>query len=237
MTALSAPDVCYLPPVGVPPAQRRPTLRDLLAHPKVRRIVVAPSLHTRREIGRQRLKGLGPGSRVNLGCGLSRMDGWVNVDNNRAADADLLVDLRAGFPAPAGSVRLAFSEHVVEHLEVDDARRWFSDLRRAMVAGGVLRIATPDLARLVDAYVDDWRDQEWVRQPGFSHVTTGAAMLNLALRGWGHSFVYDAEALTELLSSCGFRDIVRCELGRSEHHELCDLERRADSTLILEARA
>lgn len=222
--------------VAVPPAQRRPTMSDVWANPQVRRVVGAPRLKFQRSVAKNRLSGIAPGSFVHLGCGLQRLEGWVNVDNNRASGAEILIDLRAGFPAPAGSVRMAFSEHVIEHLEPADSKRWLADLHASMLPGGVVRIATPDLAHLVGSYLQDWRDQDWVRAPGFGYLTNGASMLNLAMRGWGHRFVFDEESLTELLVSAGFGRVVRCRFGESEHPELSSKERRIDSKLILEAR-
>ena len=47
------------------------------------------------------------------------------------------------------------------------------------------------------------------------------------MRDWGHQFIYDKETLTELLSRCGFGEIVQCRINESEHDALRDLENEA----------
>ncbi len=163
------------------------------------------------------------------------MPGWVNIDSNRASAAQLLVDLRGGLPSPAGSVRLAYSEHVIEHLDVAVSRRWLRDLAAAMVPGGVFRVATPDLRFVAAAYLGDWKDQEWLREPAYQSITNAATMFNLAMRGWGHRFLFDMESLNELLLEAGFSSVKRCAFGESDHTELRNRETRVDSTLIIEA--
>jgi predicted SAM-dependent methyltransferase len=97
-----------------------------------------------------------------------------------------------------------------------------------------MRIAMPDLASLVDRYRGDWADQAWLRT-GDYQVTSGAQMLNLALREWGHRYVYDFEDLSTRLRSAGFTRLERVEWGKSSNPLLCGLETREDSMLVVEA--
>lgn len=41
---------------------------------------------------------------------------------------------------------------------------------------------------------------------------------------WGHQIIYDKETLICLLEETGFRDITPCEVGKSEHPALNDIE-------------
>ena len=41
---------------------------------------------------------------------------------------------------------------------------------------------------------------------------------------WGHQIIYDKETLIGLLEETGFRDITPCEVGKSEHPALNDIE-------------
>jgi predicted SAM-dependent methyltransferase len=60
-------------------------------------------------------------------------------------------------------------------------------------------------------------------------------MFNISFYSWGHKYIYNEEDLRNQLSKAGFRQISRCELGSSTHPELCNLETREESKLILEA--
>ncbi len=119
-----------------------------------RRAVAATEVTLRavaRSQGRKRLaKSLPDHAKVQLGCGEHRFDGWVNIDINRAVNPDVRLDLRAGFPAPTESAAFVFSEHVFEHLTLDDGRRIFVDCHAALEQGGVMRIAMPDLRYIVE---------------------------------------------------------------------------------------
>lgn len=197
---------------------------------------VLRALHDqRRAIATRRLASIEERSKLHLGCGPNKFPSWVNVDIDRWARPDLRHDLRLGLPAPPATVAFIYSEHVFEHLDLAAGERLLRDMRRGLCAGGVLRIAMPDLASLVSHYLGDWRDQAWLRDGPYASIRTGAEMLNVALRDWGHRYVYDYDDLHHRLSTAGFTDIQRVEWGRSEHPELRDLETRPDSRLVVEA--
>ena len=93
--------------------------------------------------------------------------------------------------------------------------------------GGVLRLATPDLALLVAIYRGDagpegQHDLEWAYNAFLKkapHVHP-AFLLNHNLRAWRHTFVYDTEVLRLALEDAGFVDIEQCQLGESRHEHL-----------------
>lgn len=185
--------------------------------------------------GRRLLRDLPPGSAVQLGSGGNNWDGWVNVDLSPSAHPDLVVDLRGGFPAPP-VVRLAYSEHVLEHLYLDDGRRLLGDLAAALEPGGVVRIAMPDLDHLIDCYRGDWRAQAWLADEAYAHITSATEMFNYGLRSWGHKYVYGYDELALRLGEAGFTQIDRMAWGESSEPQLQRRETRVDSLLIVEAR-
>jgi predicted SAM-dependent methyltransferase len=188
------------------------------------RLFAAPKLARAASAGRLRLC---------LGCGDAPIPGWTNIDLGGAADVRL--DLTTRLPLPAGSVELVYSEHLIEHLTCEQGVALMRECRRVLAPNGVLRIATPDLEALVDAWRGDWRDQDWVRWPGHEWIDTPARMLNQAFHGWGHRHLYDERELVQRLRDAGFADVRRCAIGASEHGALAGLETRADSKLVVEA--
>ncbi len=188
------------------------------------RLLAAPKLARIAKGGRLRLC---------LGCGDAPIPGWTNVD--LGGDADVRLDLTAGLPLPAGSVAFVYSEHLIEHLTCEQGLALLRECRRVLAADGVLRIATPDLGALVDAWRGAWRDQDWVHWPGHEWIDTPARMLNQAFHGWGHRHLYDERELVHRLREAGFADVRRCAIGESAHGALADLETRADSKLVVEA--
>lgn len=210
------------------PSSRRAALRRLHACLlKCLAYIVAPVKLARFYLGRR--------DRVMLhvGCGSVRFDGWVNADLDPRAD--LVVNLSARLPFLESSVRMIYSEHVLEHLTVKQGLRFLRESRRVLEPGGVIRIAMPDLDDLVAGYNGDWRRFDWLRWPGHEFIQTRAEMMNVAMRWWGHQYLYNREELERRLREAGFGHIEFLHPGSSSHPELRELETRADSTLVVEA--
>ena len=179
------------------------------------------------------------GLRLHLGCGTVRLDGWVNIDLPARAreletPPDLAWDVRRRLPFPDRAARLIYHEHLMEHLTLDEGTRCLRDWLRVLEPEGVLRIATPDLAYLVDRYRGDWRDQAWLKLPEYAFIGTRAEMMNVAFRWWDHRYLYDGEELERRMREAGFGSVRRCGYRESGVPELADLETREDSKLILE---
>lgn len=171
--------------------------------------------------------------RLHLGCGERLLPGWANLDIEGLGT--LVWDLRKPLPLEPGRVRFVYTEHFIEHIGRDDAKRLFSHARNVMAPGGMVRVSTPDLKRLVD----DYREGHLVRMDhGLWYPETLCRMLNEGMRSWGHVFLYDEAELSGLLRECGFRNVRRVAWGQSDHPELSGLESRPDfGDLILEAEA
>lgn len=171
--------------------------------------------------------------KLHLGSGDRLLDGWANLDISGLGA--LVWDLRKPLPLTEPQIHFVYTEHFIEHIERDDAVRLFTHARRVMVPGGVLRVSTPDLVRMVD----DYRAGRVVHNDhGDWHPETPCRMLNGGVRMWGHVFVYDEAELIGLLKECGYREIQRVSWGESEFPELRKLESRPDfGDLIVEARA
>ena len=87
--------------------------------------------------------------------------------------------------------------------------------------GGVLRLATPDAARLIDLYRGEAGAEgehylQW-HHKRFTPLmrTHPLVVLNHNVRAWGHVFLYDAELLSAALADAGFEQIARRGSGKS----------------------
>lgn len=171
--------------------------------------------------------------RICLGSGSAPVAGWVNVDMDPGAPVRL--DLRHPLPVADGAASLVYSEHVIEHLTLEEGVALLRECRRVLRDDGVLRIATPDLEALVRSYLGDWRAQDWVNWKGHEWIDTRARMLNVSFREWGHRHLYDHGELALRLAEAGFAETRRCAIGESPTPGLSGLETRADSLLVVEA--
>lgn len=190
-----------------------------------------------RSQGRRKLsKSLPAHAKVHLGCGEHHFGGWANVNINRAAHPDVRIDLRGGFPAPAESVAFIFSEHVFEHLRLEDGRRIFIDCYAALEPGGVMRIAMADLRYIAERYIEGRYQGEGgpeaQRDADRRRIESPALLFNYSLRSWGHRYDFDERDLR--FRQAGFAQVDLQEIGKSSHPELAGLERRGESRLIVQ---
>jgi predicted SAM-dependent methyltransferase len=102
-----------------------------------------------------------------------------------------------------------------------------------------MRIAMPDLRYIVEKYLEGRSvgDAEADGRATPLQLDSPARLLNVALRSWGHLYLYDFEELQLRLRQAGFSDVVRQAAGSSSVRDLCGLERRVASRLVVEARA
>lgn len=54
--------------------------------------------------------------KLNLGCGLKKLDGFINCDSDRAVKPDKLIDLAKKLPFRTSSVDEIFTSHTLEHI-------------------------------------------------------------------------------------------------------------------------
>lgn len=120
--------------------------------------------------------------RLNLGCGVDVVPGWINIDRSpgvllsrlpssmrnafrvlhlvpaqQAAvawpDGVRHLDVTKGLPFPDGIAEAIYSSHMLEHLPRDAADFVLKECTRVLYPGGVLRLALPDLRMLAERYV------------------------------------------------------------------------------------
>jgi len=169
---------------------------------------------------------------LHLGCGDNLINGWANIDF--AGPYGVIThDLTEPLPLGSGIAKFIFTEHFIEHISRSQGQAFFLECFRLLETGGVLRISTPNLKKIVDEYllgrVDEWADLDW-------RPETPCQMLNEGLRLWGHQFIYDSAELSLALLDAGFTRVYEVEWHKSDYSELVGLECRPfHDDLIVEA--
>lgn len=178
--------------------------------------------------------------KLHIGAGPYRFDSWLNTD---LIAGDAYVDLNRRLPFRDGSFAFAFGEHVIEHLSEGSGAGLMKELRRVLLPGGVLRLTTPDLLKLLAIYEDRNPVVSRAEYACFLDEQTGkrherpCQILNDYLRLWGHQWIYDEDDLTARLLGAGFARVQRVEPGQSEHAELRGLERHGGAEWVNRAEA
>lgn len=148
--------------------------------------------------------------KIQFGCGGNRLDGWENHDMEVPIDRPL--------PFRNDTVNFILAEHVIEHVLPIQALEFLHGCYRILVQGGVIRVAVPSLTDVL--LIPGARyDQIIAQKLGRADCSRRASMMAV-IQDWGHKSWWDAGILEAVLLTVGFRDVVQCTYGHSQHAEL-----------------
>jgi predicted SAM-dependent methyltransferase len=168
--------------------------------------------------------------RLNIGASGNHLDGWLSVDL-RPDDVCLGMDAARPWPLEDASAEAVNSEHFIEHLTLEQARRYLAEAYRVLCRGGLIRTTTPNLRGLTELYREgDAAVLATHIRHGYEAQTHGQ-MLNNYFYSWGHRQLYDAESLGVLLRDAGFVDVAEAAYGESEHELLRGIDRHGHEGL------
>lgn len=97
--------------------------------------------------------------KLQIGAGPNNLPGWLNTDIE-PRQGQAFLDAMKPFPIPDNSLHYVYAEHVIEHLPFKGGMVTLRESYRALVPGGKLRVATPDLEKLVALFDKDDTDSE-----------------------------------------------------------------------------
>jgi SAM-dependent methyltransferase len=211
-------------------------------------------------------------TRINVGCGSSPTQEWLNFDGSpsvRLASRPLLTrlfhslgllteenrrfiafcrgaDIRwanaARLPVPSGSADVLYSSHMLEHLDQREAMQFLAEARRVLREGGIIRLAVPDLRRMITDYETDGDADRLVSRSKLAHTRPQTILQKLR---WlfvadrsHHRWMYDAESLSLLLAKAGFTHVLVQPAGTTAITNPGDLNlrEREDESLYVEAQ-
>lgn len=135
-------------------------------------------------------------------------------------------NLQHGIPLADQSADFIYSSHFLEHLDRLAARRLLEECFRVLKAGGILRIAVPDLEHAWEMYREGEKDH-MLQIYFFTEDETGLGQ---------HRYAYDFQMLAALLTELGFDQAQRAEFQKGATPDLEMLDNREDYTLFVEAR-
>jgi SAM-dependent methyltransferase len=135
------------------------------------------------------------------------------------------LDLTRPLPYPDAAFEAVFGSHVLEHLTPDEGETLLRELHRVLRPGGILRIAVPDLDRVIGEY-DATTPDEFL-----FGMLQGRERSTSRHRHW---WQYNERSLSALLEGTGFTEVQR----RSYRDGRCPDVERIDSrpeSLFMEA--
>jgi len=154
--------------------------------------------------------------KVNYGCGGNLIEDWLNVDLYRSDVTNYrMINLLEKHPFADNTVRFGFSEDVLEHMNQAESLFFLSEIHRALIKGGVLRLSFPGLEGVLAQHYSPYSETR-VRQGEFE-----------AYSFWDHIHFYSKEELRLVSEHIGFEHIEFVEYGKSVYSELGGLDTRA----------
>ena len=91
---------------------------------------------------------------LNLGCGDRFFESWTNFDFSSNSKYIIPHDLNQPLPCLNDYFDVVYSSHVLEHLNMESARRLLSEKYRVLKPGGCLRVVVPDLEKIARTYLN-----------------------------------------------------------------------------------
>lgn len=168
--------------------------------------------------------------KLHIGCQHHIITEWLNVDIRPSLSDVAYLDATKTFPLPSDSFDCVFSEHMIEHINLEQGVHMLRECNRVLKPGGRIRLVTPDIALLQNLLMDPGRADhaayiEFSRRYFTNPIVFNeVVVVNNFFRDWGHQFIYNEATLGGLLQMAGFRDIVRVQVGVSQDPILNGLE-------------
>jgi predicted SAM-dependent methyltransferase len=183
-----------------------------------------------------------PLKKLQIGCGTHPLDGWLNSDFYPKSKEHIHLDATKRFPLADETLDYVYCEHMIEHINYPSGHSMLKECFRVLKVGGKVRVATPDLAFLIDLYRPDKSplQVDYVMAGSIycnAPVPYDTFVINNFVRDWGHQFIYDEKTLRYSLEQAGFEEITRFGLSQSHDAALQNLEfesRRPPGMLNLE---
>lgn len=192
-------------------------------------------------------------AKINIGCGLSGIPGWHNLDNSPTIPLSRIPGVRRLLKTPAWprdvrrydvrrglrfsdcSVRYIYSSHTFEHFTYAESLAIAKDCYRVLVPQGIMRVVVPDLERIVRDYISDATPE--AARTMISRLSLNHSVHDMVHPGSNHAQMFDGKALVDLLRQAGFQRVEVSTFGVSGIPEIAqlDLEVRRKESLYVEA--
>ena len=173
--------------------------------------------------------------RLNWGCGGVGEPGWINTDVKEGPGIDLPADILEGLPLEDESIDYVVSIHALPEIHYDMQGPVLAELRRVLRPGGTLRLALPDLEKVVAAYQRGERDFFLIPDEDMQSLG-GKLIAHLVWYGYSRTF-FVPDFIEELLRKAGFAEVTHLSYMEtaSAHPGIVELDNRENESLFVEA--
>ena len=82
--------------------------------------------------------------KLNIGSGAHKYPGWLTADAFKS-EADIYLNIRNKTPFKDNTWDIIYSEHMLEHIYIDDVPFVLKEIYRILKPNGLFRVTVPDL--------------------------------------------------------------------------------------------
>lgn len=131
--------------------------------------------------------------KINLGSGCDYKKGWINLDFDKSANADITTDLTQKLPFKDNNIDFILLQDVLEHLTKEDAKNLLRECLRILKTNGKIQIRIPDIYQIFNSFKDD---PEVLLRFIYGDTSNNDKL-------GSHKFGYSTKSLEKLLKSIG----------------------------------
>jgi len=155
--------------------------------------------------------------RLHLGCGRRFIPGFVHVDVAEFAHIDYRRPIEDLAVFEDRSADLIYCCHAFEYFDRSEAPKVLREWKRVLKTGGILRLAVPDFAALVEVYHRSG-DIARILGPLYGRIEVNASAPSILY----HRTTYDFSSLRSTLEAAGFTSVRRYDWRTTSHNDVDD---------------
>lgn len=143
-------------------------------------------------------------TKLHLGCGTKKLEGWVNIDSVKTVAPDVVHDLTTPLPYADESVEEVLAEDLLEHFDKYMRFVVFYEWSRVLKINGIITLRVPDFKKLLFRYFKFGFDK-------FVDMVFGENMWNAKIyigHFGNHKWGYSIETLKQFVQTFGIEPII-----------------------------
>jgi predicted SAM-dependent methyltransferase len=182
--------------------------------------------------------------KLNLCSGPVIIENYINLDIS--PNSDIIVNLEnQNLPFENDRFNTVICMSAINYFEKQRAIEILYDVHRVLIKGGILRISTQCLDKLLKYYIDN--DENFFNQkneknlPRFPGNNNAEKLLNWfygfeTVEGHKTKYIYNYEILSNILKEIGFKNISNKNFLESQLVDIKKIDNRADQCFFIECK-
>ncbi len=141
-----------------------------------------------------------PAKRLNLGCGATKIEGFINIDVEPSCKPDVVCNFMEKIPYRTGTIDEVILFHTIEHINKVFHVKVLGEIFRVLKVGSPLLISYPEFTKCVENWKTNYKGKK-----AYWEATIFGRGLYLSDF---HVCIMHTPDFIKVLESCGFTNII-----------------------------